>query len=319
MLIDDKLMISISSSCPNLRCLRLRGVLRFSSSGGEAMRTGLGKLQVLRLHDTQRQAVQQLARLAAATAAAAEPAQELELRLRQLQAAKEDLQGICCLLGCSVSLLRVRRRVVGWLAAVMSGVTIAAAPFAVYGVLLHAACRRQQQVARQLHDSARGLQKLPRVMCCWLPPQLELLQLAGCCLECHKDRCCRCSVFDAAEPSQHATQWLSVDMVSLRADGSGSILLMKQPLAGHLNRSSRRAVLQQHSSLAAAAAAAGLAVQLPVQQAVQEAAQPCVQLQRRLRGDRLRPLGVIVRPLVRSMAAGSSLGLVLRWCVNFKR
>jgi hypothetical protein len=321
MLMDDKLIISISSSCPNLRWLSLKGVLNFSSSGGEAMRVGLGKLQALTLQDTRRQAVQQLAGLAAVTDAAAEPEQEEEVRLQQLQAAKEELWVDGGWLGCCMCLLRVRRRVAGWLAGVMFGVSLAATPWLVYEVLVHAVWGRQQQVARQLRDSACGLQQLPRVMCCWLPPQLELLQLTGCCLESHKGRCCRCSVCDAAEPSRSATHWLSLDTVPLRANGSGSITLMKRP--GDRSRysgrsSSRHAVLQHHSSLAdAAAAAAGPAAQLPVQQALQQAAQPCVQLQRRLRGDRVRSLGgLIVRPLVRSMAVGSSLGLVLRWCVR---
>jgi hypothetical protein len=322
MVIDDKLMISISSSCPNLRLLNLKGVLRLSSSGGEALRIGLRKLQVLRLHDTQRQAVQQLARLAAATGAAAEPAQELELRLQQLHAAEEDLEVLCCLLlASSMSFARVRHRVARWLAAVVSSVTLAAAPLTVCEVLMHAAWRRQQQVAKQLHDSACGLQKLPRIMCCWLPPQLDLLQLAGCCLDRHKSCCCQCSAFDAAETSKSAAHWLSVDTVSLRAYGSGSITLMEQPgdrsgCNGYSNRSSRRAVLRHHSSLADAAAAVRLAVQLPVQQALQQAAQPCVQLQRRLRGSRLRLLRVIVRPLIRGMAGGGTVGLVLRWCVK---
>jgi hypothetical protein len=321
MIIEDKLMISISSSRPNLQWLKLKGVLRFSSSGAEAMRSGLSKLQVLRLHDAQRQAVQQLARLAAATGAAAEPAQESELRLQQLHAAEEDLEVLCCLLlASSMSFSRVRHRVARWLAAVVSSMTLAAAPLAVCEVLMHAVWTRQQQVAKQLYDSACGLRQLPRVICCWLPPQLELLQLAGCFLDCHKSRCCQCSAFDADDSPKSATHWFSVDTVSVHGNGSGNITLVKQPenrnYTSYSSRSSRRAVLRHHSSLADAAAAAGIAAQLPVQQVLQEAAQPCMQLQRRLRGSRLRLLRVIVWPLICGMAGGGTVGLVLGWCVK---
>ncbi|WIA37944.1 hypothetical protein OEZ86_001321 [Tetradesmus obliquus] len=91
MVIDDKLLISISSSCPNLRCLKLKGVLGFSSSGGEAMRTGLSKLQVLSLRDTRRQALQQLARLAVAADSAIEPDEDQAHRLEELHESRMAL------------------------------------------------------------------------------------------------------------------------------------------------------------------------------------------------------------------------------------
>jgi hypothetical protein len=45
--------------------------------------------------------------------------------------------------------------------------------------------------------------------------------------------------------------------------------------------------------------------------------QPCVQLLRRVRRERVRSLGRhVVRPLLRGLATGSGLGLMLRWCVQ---
>lgn len=79
-------------------------------------------------------------------------------------------------------------------------------------------------------------------------------------------------------------------------------------------------MLQQQSCLtsaAAAAAAAGPTAQSAVHQAAQQALQPCAQLLRRLRFERGQLLGRhVVQPLLRGMASGGGLGLLLRWCVQ---
>ncbi|KAF6253125.1 hypothetical protein COO60DRAFT_1549046 [Scenedesmus sp. NREL 46B-D3] len=307
-------MIGIGSSCPNLRCLKLKGVLGFGSNGGAAMRAGLGKLQVLVLDDTRRQALQQLASLAAAAGSAEEPPQAQQPRLMALHAATHDLQVMACLLGATMT-----QRTVGklgrWLAAVMSGGTLAAAALEAFDVAAFASWSGQRQVAAQLRDGACQLAELPRVMCCWLPPQLELLQLAGCCLAHHRGRRCCCSVHASAGAPVLAAHWVLYD-VAPRANGGSSIVLLKRP--GDCRLFDDDSVgCEGHSSLAEAAAAAQLAVQLPVRLALRQAARPCVLLQRRLRGAWLRSLGgLVARPLLSGMAAGSGLGLVVRWCVQ---
>jgi hypothetical protein len=329
MVVDDELMVAISNSCPNLRVFKLKAVLGFSSCGGGAMHSGLSKLQVLVLHDKRQQALQQLSKLTAAAASAVEPADSREQRLRQLHVEKANLRACCFALGCSLSLLRVRRKAIAWPAKALSGLLLMGVPITACDLLQHLAWRLQQQIAGQLCDSACGLADVPHVMCCWLPPQLELLDLEGCSFMCQRGHRC----FNSSSSSSGGGGGGSgSDDSALAGAAWERDALASQctlcPLKGRMvlvkhaaGMSSNKAKGSQHTScLTHTTAAAAAAARREMRQVLQQAVQPCVQLQRRLRGARLRLAGQhVLRPLLRGVATGSGLGLLLSWGLRLSR
>lgn len=191
LVINDKVLEAINTSCKHLRKLTIRAVLDVSKAGGASLQ-GMEQLQVLGLFDIRDQAIHHLVQLADAAAREPETEEQRRQRLRLLRIAK-TVQACCSMgLGCMMApkwQLRMRHVIEG--AGVLS-LMLLLIPI-LSGVVFAAPTSPECKAADLCADAVRFAAGSPVVLKhCWLPPNLKCLDMPGCVLKYHRHRCADC-------------------------------------------------------------------------------------------------------------------------------
>jgi hypothetical protein len=212
--LDDRALLTITTSCQHLRDLKVRALLTFGDNAGASLRN-LHELQGLMLWDTRWQTVWAMLRLAAC--GLYDVAHEPELQQTaywQLQRAyyTTSATAIFAAAASGGDLASIAGAVLG-LAAVTLPTIVKC-----WQVLIP----RQSWQAGQLCALAAGKarQAAFAVRPCWLPLQLRVLQLHDCALCCHKG-CGRCHAQQGQPQQQLLVQQLPLQF---RPDWAASTL-----------------------------------------------------------------------------------------------
>jgi hypothetical protein len=227
--VDDRTLLSISRSCKQLESLQVRALLRFGADGGAALRS-LQNLRQLLLWDRRWQSVFFLLLLAADA-----PEDDMP-EMRRIMSRMLQRTYYCVSVGGFAIAAALKGRTVLRAAALLG---MAALALPVTAVCASGTVPLQHwQAARLCAAAAQRASRPPFVVRpCWLPPQLQQLQLHDCVLRCHK-HCPNCS----RSLDQQAISQLQVVELPAHCDSSDNKLVSHRSSRGVWDRSSIHSV-----------------------------------------------------------------------------